>query len=303
MKNLSNLQWMIKGAGILIFLLLFGARTPQPTRVTESTLGAHYKKLLSLLNDSLGFKLGENFYTLVDSNGKVIDFSKASMHYYVYASYANEQKSVFGENAFNYFGHDKTGAVTFADSLKRCGYDVLVYKTAGTSGAKFNKRMLEYNPGTIAFIMLHEGFHRHRQNTRAKLPYVFEEAVCDLTGNIFAANCVKPGTELSTVKKFVSLNEKLYTIINQGINAEISQKKCSRLLKRALRRGDAFQHDRYRYKVNNAYYIRYTAYCKYYFTLKQAFERCKNPKQFYESVMKLEGDEQDVLKAIEKIGK
>jgi hypothetical protein len=257
----------------------------------------------ALLKSYLKLEIGNDFYALTDTTGKTLDFSSTGLHYYVYASYKNEMKSVFGDAAFNYFGHNDSAANVFADSLKNSGYDIMVYKTTGTSGAQFNKNMLDYEPGTVAFIMLHEGFHRHRQNTKSKLPYIFEEAVCDLTGNMFCKVCVIPEYGTRNVKQFIAVNEKIYAVINKAIDATLSQKKCSKKIRKFLKKGNVFQHDRYDYEVNNAYLLRYTSYCKYYFALKEAFKRCKEPTDFYDAITKFEGSEEEVLKGIEKIGR
>ncbi|HLP13304.1 MAG TPA: hypothetical protein VK177_15310 [Flavobacteriales bacterium] len=258
------------------------------------------KAAKEILGSYLELNTGKNFYPLYDSTGKLLDFTSTGMHHYVYASFKHEMKSVFGDNAFRYFGYNDSLANYFADSLTNLGYDVMVYKTAGTSGAEFNKRMLEYDAGTIAFIMLHEGFHRHRQNSKAKLPYVFEEAVCDLTGNAFAQLCVSSEADLTLIKKFSKVNEKIYRVINQAIDGTLAPDKCTKLIKKILdKEGDLFQHDRYEYNINNAYLLRYTSYCKYYFAVKEALLRSRDYKGFYAFITGVEGTETEVLQKIE----
>lgn len=252
----------------------------------------------SFITDSLKLDKGKDFYIFeIDTvNGPKKLSSK--VYYYVYASFRNEQRSVFGEDAFKYFHHNDSLAYIYADSLKKAGYDVMVYHTAATSGAKFVQRMLEYAPGTISFIMFHESIHRHRQNTQSKLPYIFEEALGDVTGILFSSKAVKTKADKKIHAKFVKTNEKIYALIEKAIKGEISKEKCSVKLKKLLKKGDLFQKDRFNYEVNNAFLLRYTSYIKYYFLLKEVYGKWGDSEVFYSEVFKLSGTEDQVFKIL-----
>lgn len=252
----------------------------------------------SFISDSLKLNKGENFYAFLSDTVSNKTKLSSKVYYYVYASSKTELKSVFGENAFKYFHHSDSLANVYADSLKKVGYDVMVYHTAATSGAKFNTRMLEYNPGTISFIMFHESIHRHKQNTESKLPYIFEEALGDVTGILFSSRAVNNKVDKKNHAKFIKVNEKIYKLVNKAIKGEVSKEKATKKLKQILKNGDTFQKDRFNYEINNAFLLRYTSYIKYYFLLKEVYSQFSDPYLFYIAMFKLSGIEEEVVKAL-----
>ncbi len=252
----------------------------------------------SYLSDSLKLDKGKDFYSFESDTAIHPKPISTKFYYYVYASFKNEQRSVFGEDAFKYFDHNDSLAYIYGDSLKNAGYDVMVYHTAATSGAKFVQRMLEYNPGTISFIMFHESIHRHRQNTQSKLPYIFEEALGDVTGILFSSKAVKTKADKKIHAKYIKVNESIYTYIYKAIKGEISKEECTLKLKKILVRGDLFQNDRFMYEVNNAFLLRYTSYIKYYFLLKEVSTQFSDPDLFYKAVFSLSGTEEEIVKKL-----
>jgi hypothetical protein len=251
------------------------------------------------ITDSLKLNKGNGFYEFeLDTASKPTPVS-TKFYYYVYASLKSEQKSIFGDDAFKYFGHNDSLAYIYGDSLEKVGYDVMVYHTAATSGAQFVQRMLEYNPGSISFIMFHESIHRHKQNTKSNLPYIFEEALGDVTGIMFASKAVKSRASQKKHRKYITVNEKIYAYVYKAINDEISKEECTLKLKKFLVNGDLFQNDRFMYEVNNAFLLRYTSYIKYYFLLKDVYKHFGNKDLFYKAVFNLSGSEQEVAKKLE----
>jgi hypothetical protein len=253
----------------------------------------------SFISDSLKLDKGKDFYILKIDTANRQKILSNKMYYYVYASFKNEQKSVFGEDAFKYFGHNDSLAYIYADSLKTVGYDVMVYHTAATSGAKFVERMLEYDPGTISFIMFHESIHRHKNNTQSKLPYIFEEALGDVTGILFSSRSVTTKADKKAHAKFIKINEKIYTYVYKAIKGEISKEECTLKLKKILMQGNSFQTDRFTYEVNNAFLLRYTSYIKYYFLLKDVYKKFGDAQRFYKAMFSLSGTEEEIAKKLE----
>jgi hypothetical protein len=250
--------------------------------------------------DSLGLDTGNDFYAWeIDSlTGHIKAKTVRGMYCYVYAYDPRTRRSPL-KGAFQYFGNDEQSARAFADSLKQKGHETMLYKTAGTSAAKLTSRMLEYDPLSIRFIILHESVHRHRNNSGSGLPYVFEEALCDLVANTCAPALAKE--DQKTVKAYTDRNEWLYTCINLARDGKISIRRCNREIKKALLSGDRFQNDRFGYKVNHAYLERYVSYCKYYFLLKEVLANTGDLQLFLMKVFALKGKEKEVAAKLEKM--
>ncbi len=251
---------MSKIIAILFFVFLWMNSTAQ-THLSNTDLKLQLvKEVRGYLIDSLKLNVGEKFYTeFVDTD---------SMFYYVYVSQKDSVKKVT-HDAYIYFGNYPTNAQLKADSFTQIGFDVMVYKTAGTSSAFLNKRLLQYDDLSLTFILIHEAIHRHKYNTGSKILYEYEEALCDVVANAYCG-----WMSHSSVKNYVDFvyrNEKIYQLINECAEFKITQLDAEKKIVKQLKQGTLFQNDRFNYPINNAFLLRYLNYSKHYFELAKWF--------------------------------
>ncbi|MFI5221415.1 MAG: hypothetical protein ACHQK8_03745 [Bacteroidia bacterium] len=269
----------------VLSILFFFAATNMPAQQIDSTNGKVSSKLnlirhvRSLLVDSLKLKVGEKFYTEFASSDSVIS--------YLYISKKDSVKKMT-DGDFISFGNHPSAAKDKADDMERKGFDAMAYFTAGSSGAMINKRLLEYDSLSLTFILIHEAIHRHKNNSKAKFPYEFEEALGDVIANSFCG--WYSGASVKDYFAFAFRNEEIYRVINRCIDGKLSKEKCEAKIKKRLKYATLFQKDRFDYKVNNAFLLRYSSYSKRYFQLREVYQRMKNPKLFIEEMMKLPAD-------------
>jgi hypothetical protein len=290
---------------IVLFVSVTVARAQSEsyTMLTDSAVIRVMDETRKFATDVLHLKTGNDFYAWeIDSlTGYIKAKTVKQMYCYVYAYDPRTKKSPL-EGAFQYYGNNETGAKKFADSLQQAGHEIMLYKTAGTSAAKITARMLDYSPMSICFILLHEAVHRHRGNTSSGLPYVFEEALCDLVANQHLFDLRAVSFDKSPLLfVYNSVNEKLYALVNETAAGKISLKKANKKLKSILSHADAFQRDRFGYTINHAYLERYRSYCKHYFLLKNALNKTGNHQKFLEQVFALTGTEEEVEQALRKM--
>lgn len=202
----------------------------------------------------------EGFYT------KWIEINQ--YYLFVYAAYKDSLvKATHGR--FLYFGDDTIKAQTAIDSMKQKGLDVLLYKTPATSAAMLHKRLDMYDDVSLAFLVLHEGGHNIYSSQGIYSDYSFEESFCDAFAN---KHLLALFNHSRSVMRFVKINERVFKIINKGIEGKINHQKVQRKIFRVTRRGTLFQQERYRYPVNNAYLLRYSDYSSQYFNTKTALQ-------------------------------
>lgn len=283
---------IVKITAVLCLLCTRTFAQPYPAAAIKTIEAAR-----DYITQTLKLETGDDFYTVQADSTQVLR-TQAAMYCYVYAAQKNALKPVF-DAPFKYFDTDHTAARHYADSLQALGYDIMLYHTAGTSAAKLTARMLHYPSNSIAFIMLHESIHRHRQNTDSPLPYIFEEALCDLVANTHVGKVT--GDDL--IDLYIDCNEQIYGLVNDALAGKISKAKCYKRIQKILTRSDAFQRDRFNYEVNNAFLLRYTSYCKYYFLLLKCSQRYDNPAMFYKWVFALKGTEAEIAAALEALSK
>lgn len=254
------------------------------------------------ISKELKLKTGKGFFscTKVNAKGELLpDSVLPAMFYYVYLSEKNEVKSVTGQ-AFRSFWTDSAAAFKYADSLKTA-YDVLVYRTAGTAAAQFSYRMFMYEPASVVFIMLHEAVHRHKTAVNSKLPYVYEEALCDVMANYYLQQLAAGTADSNWVKKYTGRLETIYGIINQTTTGLLTRQQGYEAILAITSKSDLFLRDRYEYEINNAYLMRYSTYCRYYFLLKELLIKTGNDAAFLKKVLALKGNEATVHEQLKNL--
>jgi hypothetical protein len=113
------------------------------------------------------------------------------------------------------------------------------------------------------------------------VPYIFEEAICDIIGNYCTLEFAKtdPRIPLSDAQKQISINDSLYTAINSCISAiadepeklAYEQSQCEAKISRILTDANEFQKFRFGYTVNNGFLMKCRNYSWNYFLFKRIF--------------------------------
>ncbi|MEW6468608.1 MAG: hypothetical protein AB1458_06770 [Bacteroidota bacterium] len=296
-------------AGLL--LLVFAGITPSGTgqcsyRYGQDSAGIKFKvqfihQLGQIARDELGFKIDSNFYKSWQE--------KDDYYYYIYCSSPDSICNVL-KSPYEYLGTDEEKAKKKKQHYDSLNYQVMVYKTAGTSAARLNKALLSYPYETISFIVFHEAFHQHASATGRKLPYEMEEAACDILGNYITQMLEKRFSQYSRkeAKNLVSLHENLYATINK-YDSMICMTKgnvptglytfCYDDIQKLLKKSSQFQQDRFSYPVNNAYFVRYRYYASNYFLLKKLYVKYNDPKKFVDVMTNLSKEEPEARKILE----
>jgi hypothetical protein len=254
---------------VMIFMMCTCSFSSSLSAHPDSTL-IHSKlqlinRVRTYLVDSLGLEIGNHFYTRF--------FETEGMFSYVYISRRDSIKKTT-RDPFIYFGTDTVQAQIKANNARVNGFDVMLYKTAGTSEAFLNKRLLEYDDISLIFVLVHEAIHRHKQNTNSKLPYEYEEALCDVVANAYCGQL--SNVKNKVYKRFIKANKQIYRVINSCIKGETSKIECERKIKKKLNQKTLFLNDRFNFSVNNAFLLRYSDYAGHYFELEKRFEKSTN---------------------------
>lgn len=246
----------------------------------------------------LGMELPADFYRKWSPD--------TNAYFYVYVSENNRVKNALPFGAFNYFGKDSLKAAGFISKMDSSGYHTLLYRTYGNTGTELSRHLLSYSEESIAFIVFHEATHLYLR-AHAKLPYVFEEATCDLVGN-YATKAffhTRSFYELEKADQQIELIEKIDELINQCLLAAEDSTitgnvmpETENTIKEMLVLADRFEQDRYAYVVNNAFLLRNKSYTQYYFVLKNKLEKSAGIKDFLESMVLLSGSETEILQAL-----
>jgi hypothetical protein len=180
------------------------------------------------------------------------------------------------------------------------------YKSDQNASTKVTKKFISYPREAKFFIMFHELMHNYINQKKLKMPYDFEEAVCDIMGNYGAMALAKDDSliDLSLSRQQVSVNEKIYRIINrymikvnhQPEKRAIYHSDCYNLLQKQLKKANAFQKDRFDYTVNNGFLLKNKNYSANYFLLKKTFLKAKTLTRFVEIINGLPEDDDSCIK-------
>lgn len=236
---------------------------------------AHIKQSASFIIDSIKAKTVDEFFTTIDSDD--------SEYVYLYVSSKDSVSRISPGRFFYYDNNPQRGRIK-ADSFSRLGYDVMLYLTAGTSGAMIHKHLLTYNDYSISFIMLHEAMHIHIGRVGFRhITYDYEESIGDVVGNAYLTKLF-PKSEQRACKKFIRCNERVYKKINKCLAGKLSKERCQKKIYRITNnKGSSFQKERYQYTVNNAYLLRFQDYTLHYFKLKKKFNKFSTLQESLES--------------------
>lgn len=235
---------------------------------------ARYQHQLRLIDslrqfcvDELKLNVGNSFYNTWISGGD-------SMFVYLYVSLPDTIALPDMVKSMVWSFEREDSAIATSNKLKSRGYHTLVYKTAGTSGAYLNHKLLSYPDEAIAFIVFHEAVHRH---VGQMVDYNYVEALCDAVATRASVKFTEKTGRLNLAKVFQQKNviEMAYAFLNAN-RAELDRIKtrrqkifntCSAKLKRLTKDANQFVKDRMTYPVNSAYFIRVQSYAIHYFEM------------------------------------
>lgn len=245
------------------------------------------EQLKTYLQKDLQLSIGNDFYTSWDN--------KTTTNYLLYISSPDFIKSI-NTRPFIYFGEDEKLAKAEKKKYDSLGYATMLYSSNNTISTKLSESLLNYPEESILFIVIHEAVHQHFKGK--SIPYMIEEASCDLVANYASLLFIeKYHKELfKKVKHQKKLNEKFYKNINDAQKlAEIALSShkdkiyhsADKKMKNLIKRGNEMHKDRYNYGINNAFFVRYENYSKKYFALKQQFIALKNFAAFFKYVEQL----------------
>ena len=229
--------------------------------------------LRSFITQELKLNVADSFYMTWKNTGE------DKMYNYVYASFGDSIKTAHEKGKDFWFYTIEDSATAKINQLKAKGYHTLLYKTAGTSDAQLNHKLLSYPDEAIAFIVFHEATHQHIRSQNKLIPYIYEEALCDALANraclAFAQKTKLIG--MDDVLKQQGIFEKLYAFLNkqktvvEKVNKEKQEsvfRSSTAKVKATTRKANQFQKDRMNYEVNNAYFVRIIPYTLHYFEVK-----------------------------------
>jgi hypothetical protein len=205
---------------------------------------------------------------------------------------------------FLFFGHNIDSAGKAAARYDSSGFDTFIYKTNGNSKATINATLLSYEPEAIVFIIFHEYIHNFLHEKMIKIPYEFEEALCDVVGNYLTVDFLRQTKHKTGSLDQVRVNERIYKQINkltQSIN-EFNRpfSGAGKNILSLAKKGNSFQRDRFDYAVNNAYLLKNQFYSKHYFTLRRLYFKHKNFAHFLNALANIPAQEEDVLRYLKK---
>lgn len=279
---------MIKIKILPILFLLFICTNVFPTN-NDSLL--FVEELKKFAFKEIGVELTGDLYT---------QWVKEEKPYiYLYVSLPDKvQQPVELTSPFIFFGADEIAANEKALELQLSGYHTFCYKTYANSSARLSTRLLSYPREAISFIVFHEFIHNYIEQQFVKIPYEFNEALCDVVGNYGTLKYSQStqNVNLMATENQIRTNEKIYMCLNTIIlklnknSYKVNNPKkvlalnesCNKIIHDILKKCNAFQKDRFDFTVNNAYLLKNEYYCKNYFLLKKVLLKQKSIKDFLE---------------------
>jgi hypothetical protein len=238
------------------------------------------QQLKIFLRSEIKLNLNNDFYDAWDN--------RTTTNYLLYISSSQTVKSI-NNRPFIFFGEDEKSALKEKTTYDSLGYETLLYKSNNTISTKLSNSLLNFPSESIVFIVIHEAVHQHLKGK--SVPYIIEEAACDLVANYASIAFIEKNYSqlYKKAKKQKKLNEKFYKNINDAqkladialyAHKEQIYHSADKKIKNLIKRGNDLHRDRFNYGINNAFFVRYENYSKNYFVLKQKFIDLKSFEKF-----------------------
>lgn len=238
------------------------------------------QQLKTFLRSEIKLTLNNDFYDAWDN--------RTTTNYLLYISSSQTVKSI-NNRPFIFFGEDEKSALKEKTTYDSLGYETLLYKSNNTISTKLSNSLLNFPSESIVFIVIHEAVHQHLKGK--SVPYIIEEAACDLIANYASIAFIEKNYSqlYKKAKKQKKLNEKFYKNINDAqkladialyAHKEQIYHSADKKIKNLIKRGNDLHRDRFNYGINNAFFVRYENYSKNYFVLKQKFIDLKSFEKF-----------------------
>jgi hypothetical protein len=204
-----------------------------------------------------------------------------------FIKYISPSEKIDDVQKYNKLYQDNTGK----DSLeKKRVYDTLYYDVPADAACKLRPEFSTYSSDGLAFVIFHELMHNYIGQKSIKVPYVFEEAICDIIGNYCTLAFAGSDRRIDTksAKKQIEINDNIYAAINKCIavindhpeKRDTEHKKCEGKIHGFLAHANQFQKFRLGYKVNNAFLLKCRNYSWNYFIFKKIFLKQKSIPDF-----------------------
>ncbi len=154
---------------------------------------------------------------------------------------------------------------------------------------------MKYDDESLVFILFHEATHYILKENYPKIPYNFNEAICDHNANCLSVNFFRANPELNyEAAVFQKARiELIYNSINENYIYYLQEGKFSKStililneLVNSPKTNNAFLQSRYNYPVNNAFFLRNNYYSNNYFFLNIYFEN-NSTFQIHQNLEKL----------------
>jgi hypothetical protein len=253
---------------ILFYYLLSTSATTEAQ--TSAQKIAMIERIEAFAKKEFRLKTLPNFYT----EWQLPDSTTA----YLYVSRNDTMLAIPEIPSFKFFGTNYLQAYQSQNHYDSLGFHTLVYKTAGNSGCKLSSRLLSYSNECIAFIALHELFHRHKQAAKVKIPYSLEESACDVLGLQGLKKYIERTNDtLLQMEDALSLEKYIEGMARVLSSVDFSFRQKQQMVAKINEQMTYTKHklflgDRYHYPLNYAYLLRNHFYNDYYFELKSLYE-------------------------------
>lgn len=226
---------------------------------------------------------------------------------YLYVSHSDKVKRPADVNdRFIFCRSDSAYFCGRAAEYKAKGYQTACYKTWGNAAALLSQHFLSYPRSDQLFVIVHELVHNYLLQHHIRIPYEFEEALCDAAGNYirikFFAGDKHSAQQVQRMEKIYAIYNDCIQQINAGAgNVSVLCSKCSKKIQPLLKHSGIFYNDRYNYPVNTAYLLKNSYYSSRYFLLRQKLAKLNGLKALLQVVKQLPADEAGCMKTLSEI--
>lgn len=183
------------------------------------------------------------------------------------------------------------------------GYHTLCFQAFFTSASYLNDVFSDLSEEEIALIVFHELMHNYINQKNLKIPYQFNEAICDVAGYYFSlryaekkgrinTDCIVKNIEMAEII-YENINETIYKINNTQGNIDSLHSMCNNKNDTILNAACSLFQYRYGGTVNNAYLLMINSYSRYYFAIKDVFMNSDSIGSFMRIVNELPDNKND----------